>query len=161
MSNDTTKGDSFDMNAAPSLGQGQVPPREYRCFIMEMSDRVAFKSAATTGSCTAGTENTINVCQNGIPTTSVNGITTTCTAGEDNMFVYVSPYSTATGGAGSTANPLIPPQFPGDSTRGIILQNVIDITSGAGTFVFDTSQAIDGSGGTCDMQPPKFGFRNG
>ena len=157
-------GDDFDMQSNPTIGEGAIPPKKYQCLIMEMSDKVRFRPAATEGSCTSGTEYTIYVCQNGSSTTSPTGVSTACSGtqsnGEDRVFVYVSRWSSATDGAVGH-NAFAPPLSNGDSTKGLRMENEIDVTGGAGSFIFDLTGKITGGGATCDMNPPKFGFRNG
>ena len=57
-----------DFLTAPTLGSGNPPDGTYQCVIIKMSDLIKFTPSATAGLCTAGTQDTADVCG---PTTAV------------------------------------------------------------------------------------------
>ena len=148
---------TFNMNGSPTLGQGNIPEKKYKCFIMEMMDNVHAVSSGSSGSaCVAGTEINLDICQAGSST--MNPFTLAlipCTSKIDRVFLYISVVSMSEAGE----NPFQPPRN-GVVTNGIKLQNEIDTTTGSGSFIFDTRGTIITLNGACNMEAPKFGFRN-
>jgi hypothetical protein len=156
----------FDMMTNPKLGEGSIPAKNYRCLIIEMSDHITFiPSADDLPGCTAGTSRDIYVCQTGATTKNpTTGASVSCTgnqsSGEDHVWVYVSRWSSATDG-GVSNNAFEPPTSDGDADHGLNLGSDIDVSIGSGSFIFDLTGKVANSGGSCDMSPPKFGFRSG
>lgn len=158
---DQTNGDEFDMVQGPTMGEGFLPPKKFKCFIMDMSDQVVVSPATSEGNCVAGQSFTIDVCRpaSGQPVQNpFTGVTSNCTSGRDRVYVYVSTDSGDTGASGS-ANSFRPPGSAGDMTRGIKLQNEIDGTAKGGAFIFNANNKVQDEGSSCGMAPPLFGFR--
>ena len=157
----STEGKTVDMNAGPDIGSGDLAVGTYPCVIMEMSDAIAFTPATTTGSCTAGTSYTINVCrqfQEGstITSTLIDGTSVTCTDNAETVAVYIS---TVAANSTNTPDPFNAPSAT-ETGKGIKLAAALEVTADTtGTFVMDTTDKIDGSNDTCDLQPPVFAFR--
>ncbi len=139
------------VNISGALADGTYP-----CIIFEIGDNIKFTPESTTGSCAGGTEYTINVCRSGTYRLA-DGTTGTCTTSEERVGVFISTLSTNTGGG--SGNAFYPPTS-GSATDGIKLDGAL-VKSGAKTttFVLNLDGKIDGTGGSCDMQPPLFQFR--
>ncbi|MBI1909669.1 MAG: hypothetical protein HYS22_05825 [Deltaproteobacteria bacterium] len=164
-------GKSFDFASNPTLGTGSIAAGTYKCFIIKISDNVSFTPSANEGTaCVAGTSYTMDVCRdygNGqVPqvTNPDDGSKTTCTSGEDTIYVYISRFSTAAAGSQDN-NAFAPPTQDGDSTNGFKLANDIVVSADlTGTFTFGTDNKVGeqqtGSQGAtqCGMEPPDFGF---
>lgn len=164
-------GRAVDMVAGGSFGSvTTVAAGTYECVIMKMSDQVTFVPEATDGACTAGSSTTIDVCKDygsGAPTTQdpETGTTSTCTGSistnsTDTVFLYLSTSATTTSGA-STNNPFLPPTSSDFAATAFKMNgSVVFSSTTTGTFVFNTTGKIDGvTTGSCDMNPPDFGFR--
>ncbi|PIS10077.1 MAG: hypothetical protein COT73_11280 [Bdellovibrio sp. CG10_big_fil_rev_8_21_14_0_10_47_8] len=147
-----------DVLVNPTLGSGSVADGTYPCVVIEFSDTLQFASDTTTGSCTASTNVSMSVCQNSETSTLIDGSTTTCTAGDDRVAMYLSTASTATTGTGGHSA-FQAPTSVGDATKGFLLSTALTVSgSAAGKFVVNGTGKIDGTGGSCDMQPPAFSF---
>ena len=153
----------IDMVAGPEIGRVPVPNGTYPCVIIVASDVIKVTPAANDGvDCFKDLEISFNVCQAGLTTTNLDGTVSTCTSGEDTMTIYLSTYSTASGGDGATSNPFTPPTSNGDASNAIKLNGALVVQGEqANTFIADARGLVytQSGSGTCDMQPPKFGFR--
>lgn len=158
------------LGSNPEFGSGTIADGTYKCVIFKMSDTISFTPTATDGVCVGGQSVTRDMFrpQTGdggstVTPTSKNpedGSTVTATSGNDTLYVYISRFSTTTTGSSSNAG-TTPPTSDGDSTGGLKLSaDVVVDGDETGTFVFDTRDKVDGTAfGTCDMNPPNFGFR--
>ena len=159
-----------DFIANSNLGSSSVANGTYPCVILKMSDVITFTPASTSGSCTGGTQYTIDVCRaNGSTYTPLTvsgtvgtyGSTTACTGSQaspvdDKVSLFLSTQSTNSGSGGGQA--FTRPASAG--TNGFTLNGAFTVSGSAtGTFVVNFNNKIDGSGATCDLQPPIFGFR--
>ena len=149
---------TVDFIAAPTLGNGQVPDGTYKCMIWEISDQVTMTEPTTSGTCTAGTVITTDVCRSPVTTTSIAGVTTSCvTGGDDKITIYLSTASTSTGGNLGYATP---PTSLSDSVNGMNLSGALVISGdSSGTLVFNGAGTLDDTQTGCNGQAPKFGFR--
>lgn len=157
-------------SATNTIGTGTIADGTYNCVIFKMSDQVTFVPAANEGTeCVAGTSYTMDVCQDfGSGTPSIinpdTGATTTCSNDTDTIWVYISTYSTNTGGDQNN-QAFMPPTAENDSTHGINLTSAMTVSADlTGTFVFGTDGKVatvpHGNEGTdiCSMEQPTFGF---
>lgn len=157
-------------SAVNTIGTGTIADGTYNCVIFKISDHVTFVPAANEGTeCVAGTSYTIDVCQDwgiGAPTITNpdTGATTTCTSNEDIVWIYLSTYSTNSGGSPDNQS-FTPPTANGDSTNGVNLTSAMTVSADlTGTFVFGTAGRVatlpHGPGQTdiCNMDQPTFGF---
>lgn len=145
--------------SAPTIGNGSVANGIYKCVAIEFSDTISFTTATTTGSCTAGTAYTINVCRSGT-STLIDGTSVPCTTGTERVAMYLSTAATSTSGSDSNSAFLPPTNEAGDATRGLNLASPLTVTGSViSDFVVNATDKISGSGATCDMQPPTFSFR--
>lgn len=137
---------------------------DYKCVIIEFSDILKVTPSSATGSCGI-TEYDQDVCYDyggGSPTsTLINGTTSTCSATKgtaDRVAMYISTASTSTTGTGGHSA-WTPPTSSADANNGFNL-GASFVKSGAttGKFVVNADGKVDGSGGSCDMQPPLFSF---
>ncbi|MCY4643428.1 MAG: hypothetical protein OXB88_02325 [Bacteriovoracales bacterium] len=55
-------GSYLDFVGNPNLGQGQIPPSNYKCVIIEMSDSIKFTPSSDVGYCDSTVEYTADVC---------------------------------------------------------------------------------------------------
>lgn len=152
-----------------SLGTGSISNGTYPCIVIEFADHIKFTPStnSSTGNCSSSTEETLDVCQGGMSSTSVlaDGTTTTCTNSSDRVAMYISTASTQTTGSDA----FNPPTSLSDTTYGFNLASSL-VVSGAvtGKFVVNPSGKVcDGSDagceggsnpGTCQMAPPLFSF---
>ncbi len=148
----------------PSIVQnGSLADGTYKCVVIEFSSIIKPTTTATDGSCTAATEFSLDVCgsQGGNTTTStlIDGTTTTCTAGDDHIAMYLSTGSTQTNGT-EGHNAFQAPTSESDALHGFKLTNPF-VKAGAvtGTFVVNGAGKINGDGASCEMQPPLFSFQ--
>lgn len=162
----------YNFTSNPFLGEPTtpIPPGTYNCMIMKMSDVIRFRPAATEGSCTAGTQYTIDVCrttQGTYTPMTISGTSATfgsagtdCTGSsgsptDTQVPLFLSTHSTNSGGAGSAFDR---PATAG--SNGFTLNGAFVVTgSKTGTFVVNFNDQVTGSGGSCDLNPPVFGFR--
>lgn len=135
----------------------------YKCVAIEMSDLIKFTPTTSSGACVADQEETLDVCRgsDGGTYELIDGTQGTCdnTYGtDDRVTLWLSQGSTATGGGGG-ANGFTRPTSDSDSANGFNLSSPF-VKSGAATGIFyvDGTGQVTG-GGSCDMQPPAFGFR--
>ncbi len=56
-------GEETDFLASPSLGSGTIANGTYNCVMITMEDGIKFKPASTEGTCTGGTEYSIDLCR--------------------------------------------------------------------------------------------------
>ncbi len=139
----------------PNLGSGKLDDGTYPCIAIQFYDKIKFSSDTTTGSCTSGTEVSMGVCQAANTSKMIDGTTTTCTTGEDLVTMYLSTASTSTTGSDA----FNPPTSLSDAARGLKLTTALTVSGGAvAKFIVNGTGKIDGSGGSCDMQPPVFSF---
>jgi hypothetical protein len=171
-------GTNYDFLTGPSLATGNIPVGTYQCLILYMDDILTFKSLATTGSCTAGTTVSRNLChdtgggavhcmfQSASPDADLNLVydaTETQSTATDSLDVAHSSkvllfLSTASTGDGTKA---FRRPTAGNLSNGYPLTSPLVVTAAGktGTFVVDFRGQVDGSGGSCDLGPPVFGFR--
>lgn len=145
-----------DFLTSPTIGSGQLSDATYPCVVIEMSSQIKYKPTTTNGDCTAGTEYTLNVCQNSQVSNLIDGTAVTCDGTSDTKIaLYISTGSTWTTGAG---DPFQAPTSSSDASHGVQLSSalVIDGTSSA-KFVVDGTGKIDDSS-SCEMNPPSFSF---
>lgn len=161
----------YNFTSGPKLGAAAVTAGTYPCIIMKMSDVIKFRPATTEGTCTAGTQYTIDVCRAGSGTytpmtisgsSATYGTAATACTGSDGTPVdtqvplFLSTQSTNSGGGGGSA--FDRPAVAG--TNGFTLNGAFVVTgTGSGTFVVNFNNKVDGSGGSCGLNPPVFGFR--
>lgn len=154
----------------PSLGSNSIAGGTYNCVVLKMSDVIKFKPATSTGSCTAGTQYTIDVCRAGSGnytpltvsgSTGSYGTNAACTGTstvpvDDKVTLFLSTHSTNNGaGAGNT---FVQPLTAG--TDGYTLNGAFVVSSGqSGTFIVNFNNKIAGGNPTCDLDAPVFGFR--
>lgn len=160
-----------NFTSTPSLGAATVTAGTYPCVILKMSDVIKFTPAASSGSCNSTVEYTIDVCRSGAGTYTPFNISgtsatygtagTACTGTSGSPIdtqvpLFLSTQSTNTGGGGSAFDR---PATAG--TNGFNLSGAFTVSSSgsSGTFVVNFNGKIDGSGGSCDLNPPVFGFR--
>lgn len=156
-------GREVDMLQAPEIGSGDASDNTYECIIMKMSDIIKFTPASTEGSCTAGSENILDVCQTGATTTNLDTGSatfnaavncTTSTTSEETVTLFLSTGATSTSG---NLNSFVQPT---SSSNGLRLNGAFTVSgSSAAEFVVNGNGKVDGSGATCQMEPPLFGFR--
>ena len=156
---------AFDMITNPTMGQGTVPAKLYKCIIIEMTDRIDFVPTTSTGNCVAGTTYTRYVCQAGTTTKNpVTGAISNCTGtsqtGEDRVWVYVSRAATTDGTGGSGYDACLPPTSSADPNNGVPLSTDIDASNGGGAFIFNLTNKVDGVQNPCDLSPPTMSFRS-
>jgi hypothetical protein len=163
----------YDMFTNPTFGaNSSITTGTYKCLIIKMSDQITFTPAATQGSCTIGVPATIDVCMaSNTINTSVDlaGTTINCVDNtDDTVFVYVSVDSYCADsisdvrcdGTTTYPNAFLPPTAADDDQRGVKLaSNIVLTASTTATFVFDTTSKVDGTGGTCNLEPPVMSIR--
>jgi hypothetical protein len=152
-----------DFLAAPTLGSGNPADGSYQCIIIKMSDNIKFTPSTSSGSCIAGTEYVADVCRsdNSGTTRAPDSLAsaTSCTGNgttaiEDTVYLYLTT-NTSAGTGGNTF--LQPATF--SSTDGINLTAPLVISGSARSkFVVNATGKVDGSSGSCGMNPPVFGF---
>lgn len=139
----------------PNLGSGKVDDGTYPCVAIQFYDTIKFASDTTTGSCTSGVDVSGDVCRSPDTSKMIDGTTTNCTSGENIVTMYLSTASTSSSGSDA----FNPPTSLSDAAHGLKLTTALTVSSGAvAKFVVNGTGKIDGSGGTCDMQPPAFSF---
>jgi len=157
-----------DFLVTPVLGSSGSPsiPADgtYNCVIIKMSDNIKFKPSTTSGSCTAGTEYTADVCRTdnsgSTRAPDAGGAATACTgnattASPDPVYLYLTTNVTA----GTGGNTFLQPTST-VSTNGINLTSPLVVAgTTASRFSVNATGKVDGSGVTCGMNPPVFGFR--
>lgn len=149
-----------DFLATPTLGGGNPADATYNCVIIKMSDTIKFKPTANDGgSCVAGTEYTTDVCQTGETTMAPDavGAATACaSAHPDVVYLYLTTGRIGSGGG----NAFLQPLTPNDTTYGVNLTAPL-VVAGTATskFVVNATGKVDGSAGSCGMNPPVFGFQ--
>ena len=144
-----------DFLISPTIGSGQLANGTYPCVVIEISSVIKYQPTTTTGACDNSTEETLNICQNGVSSTLIDGTTVSCDGTSDRrVAMYLTTASTWTTGAG---DPFEPPTSIGTSSEGIQLNTalIMDGTSSA-KFVVNGSGKIQNS--NCEMYPPSFGF---
>jgi hypothetical protein len=148
-----------DVLQGASLGSGAISPGTYPCVVMEMSDNIKYATGTTTGTCTADTDYTFDVCGNGTTNSVlIDGTAVTCNGSVDNtVAIYISTASTWTTGSGE---PFTAPTVDGDTDSGVQLGSALVLATGSSRakFVVNGTGKVDGSGGQCEMQPPAFSF---
>ncbi len=155
-------GKEVDMMKSPDIGSGLLDQGTYNCVIMEMSDTITFTPATTTGVCTAGTEYELDVFrpqgEDYKPTGVLpDGTEVEGAVGEQTMAVYISSLSVSEGG--DPSNNAFEAPTASKTNNGIKLASPLEVTKDTiGTLVLDTSGRVESNFGTCDMQPPQFGF---
>ncbi len=160
----------YNFSTTPDFGRVSVAAGTYPCMILKMSDVIKFRPDATTGSCTGGTQYTIDVCRAGggtyTPMTVAGGVgtyaaSTACTGSsgtpvDTKVAMFLSTQSTNNGGGSGSA--FDRPATAG--TNGFTLSGAFTASgTTTGTFIVNFNNKIDGSGASCDLQPPLFGFR--
>lgn len=149
-----------DFLANPTLGSGNPPDATYNCVIIKMSDTLKFKPVANDGAaCTGGVEYSTDVCQTGESSLAPDavGAPTACTSGHaDVVYLYLSTARIGTGGG----NAFLQPLAPNSTNYGVNLAAPLVIAGTASSkFVVNAAGKVDGSGGSCGMNPPLFGFQ--
>jgi len=155
----------LDFLTIPTLGSGNPPDGTYQCVIIKMSDQIKFTPSTSSGSCTAGTEYTNDVCQTGdsmsVPdvagSTQCHGSSTAPV--DDTVYLYLTTNSyagTGSGGGGSTFTQ--PPTAT--SLNGLHLAAPF-VVSGItkSKFVVNATGQVDGTGSSCNLNPPTFDFK--
>jgi hypothetical protein len=155
-----------DFLVSPTLGSGQVGDDTYQCIIIELSDNLTFSSStnSTSGNCAAANDYTIDVCSAAYGASYVkpDGTTETCDDTEQIIKLHLSTTSTS-----SNANAFLAPTEVGDASTGFPLTSALEIsgTSSAKFVVNGNGQVCDsadgscnGSGSSCEMEPPSFSF---
>ena len=146
----------------PNFGAGQISDGTYPCVMIEFSDNIQYQPSVTSTSlgCDSSTPYTSDVCSSGA-STMTDGTTTTCTAAENRVTMYLSTASTST----TSADAFAPPTTIGDASNGFNLASSLVVAGTAvGNFVVNGTNKIcdpthDNCGGTgCEMQPPLFSF---
>lgn len=152
-----TTGQEVDVIAGGSYGSGNVSPNTFRCIVLKMSDNVKFTPSTSDGSCTAGTEYTMDVCQTGTSSAGPDGTTVNCTTGtNDRPYVFLANGSTCTG-SGCSGDTFVSPTS--GAANGLFLDGQI-VAPGGGTFGADANGRISGSGSSCEMpSAPTFYWR--
>jgi hypothetical protein len=167
-------GQDFDFLTAPALAAGTIDPGTYQCVVLYMENSLQFKPASTVGSCTGGALYKRTICSSG----GGGCMYTDASPDANNILVYGADktpdaassidvthpnkvllyLSTASTGVGNNA---FRRPDAGHLSYGLTLTSplVVAATGGAGTFVVNFNGQVDGSGGTCDLGPPTFGFR--
>ena len=154
----------MDFLAAPTLGSGNPPDATYNCVIIKMSDLIKFKPSSTSGSCSAGSEYTIDICRanNGGSTRAPDGSgpASVCTGTDiapvsDTVYLYLTTNTTA----GTSGDTFLQPTSSA-STYGLNLATPLVIAGTARSkFVVDASGKVDGANGPCGLNPPRFAFQ--
>lgn len=171
VSNYGTSGKRFDFAKAPFLGGAQISDGTYNCVILQMSDQITFTTSVADGSCAAGSTYTIDVCRtdnscNYIPLTisgttgtygsSTAGTGTGTSVSADKVTLFLSTQSTGNGQSGGS---FLQPTTNG-STNGFNIANPFVVSgSKSGIFVANFTNKMNGTGASCDVSPPVFGFR--
>jgi hypothetical protein len=165
-------GTTFDLLTNPALVAGVVSPGTYNCLILIMDAKLNFTPAAgASGSCTAGTNYDRVLCRVGCNYTAWSidanniiqyGSSTGSTAASSSDLAN-SPKSLlflSTSSTGNGSNAFLRPSI-GNWTNGLPLNGAFTVTAKGttGTFVVNFDGQVDGSGGTCDLLQPSFGFR--
>jgi hypothetical protein len=152
----TTSASYVDFLTSPTIGDGQLADATYPCIVIEMSSQIKYKPTSTNGSCTAGTQYTLNVCQNNQVSNLIDGTSVTCDGTSDTKIaLYISTGSTWTTGAG---DPFQAPTSTSDASHGINLATALQISGTASAkFVVNGTNKIDDSS-SCEMNPPAFSF---
>jgi hypothetical protein len=147
-----------DFLVAPTLGSGNPPDGTYPCIIIKMSDTIKFTPTSVDGNCQGGTEYTTEVCQSTEFTQAPDsgGTTTQCTTGRDVVYLYLTTGRSVLGGG----NTFLQPLPPHSTDHGVNLTSPL-VVSGTATakFVVTAKNAVDGSGPSCGMNAPVFGFK--
>lgn len=148
-----------DFLVAPTLGSGNPPDGTYQCIIIKMSDTIKFTPTSNDVFCQGGMEYTTDVCQTGEFTRApdAGGFATPCSTGAaDLVYLYLTTGRSGSGGG----NAFLQPPAPNNTTYGVNLTSPL-VVSGAATakFVVTAAGAVVGSLGSCDMNPPVFGFK--
>jgi len=146
-----------DFLTNPTIGNGQLSDATYPCIVIEMSSQIKYTPTTSSGSCDNSTEYILNVCQNAVQSTLIDGTSVTCDGTSDTrVAIYISTGSTWTTGAG---DPFLPPATIGDATRGIQLTSALNVNgTSAAKFVVNGTGKIDDATASCEMFPPVFGF---
>ena len=145
-----------DFLVAPTLGSGNPPDGTYQC-IIKMSDIIKFTPTSNDVFCQGGTEYTTEVCKSTESTQAPDaGAATSCTTGADLVHLYLT--TSRSGAVGGNA--FLQPLAPYDTSYGVKLTSPL-VVSGTATakFVVTAAGAVVGSLGSCDMNPPVFGFK--
>lgn len=148
-----------DFLVAPTLGSGNPPDGTYQCIIIKMSDAIKFTPTSNDGTCTGSVQYATDVCQSGEFTQApdAGGVTTACTTGAaDLVYLYLTTGRSGSGGG----NAFLQPLAPNNTTYGVNLNSPL-VVSGTATakFVVTAAGAVDGSGASCGMNAPVFGFK--
>ncbi len=154
----------MDFLANPTLGSGNPPDATYNCVIIKMSDLIKFKPSSTSGSCSAATEYTIDICRadNGGTTRApdAGGVASVCTGTDtapvsNTVFLYLSTNATA----GTSGDTFLQPDSA-SSSYGLNLAAPLVINGSARSkFVVNATGKVDGANGPCGLNPPVFGFQ--
>lgn len=144
-----------DVVVGPTFGQVSIPNGTYNCVAFKMNDIVKLTPdyTSTGGNCQTGVEITRDLFRGGDTSTSPDGLTTINGSGtlpspvENDMYVYLS-----TNGSDSNSGNI--PSAPGKLTTPYIV--TID---GNATMVFDFTNGIEDTGGSCSPETVTFGFR--
>jgi hypothetical protein len=165
-------GQILDFLANPPLAAGAIDPGTYNCVVLYMENSLEFQPVSTTGSCTGATTYKRTIC-------SASGcLYTDASPDANNILVFGTDktpdaansadvthpnkvllfLSTSSIGTGMNAF-----QKPDSShwSYGLPLTSplVVAASGGTGTFVVNFNGKINGTMGTCDLDPPVFGFR--
>jgi hypothetical protein len=148
-----------DFLVAPTLGSGNPPDGTYPCIIIKMSDTIKFTPTTNDGSCTGNQQYTTDVCQTGESTRAPDavGSANACSTGApDLVYLYLTTGRIGSGGG----NAFLQPLAPNNTTYGVNLTSPL-VVSGTATakIVVTAKNAVDGSGPSCGMNAPVFGFK--
>lgn len=151
----TTTPSYMEMTGAPTIATGTVASGTYPCLIMVFSDQIKYTATATSGTCTAGTSYTKDICRAGVTNTNVDGTTSTCSTDvDDKITVYISTASLDTG------NPQTPPTATTNDPNGATLTSALVVSGDkSGTFVFGVTNGLDDTKALCSLENVTFGFR--
>lgn len=149
----------------PTLGSGLLTDGTYPCVVIEFSDQVKYTPDETSdgGNCNSAVEETLDVCSSGT-SVLVDGTTTTCTAGDDRVAMYLSTTSTSTGGGADAFNA---PTTTNDSSNGFNLGSALTVSgtssakfvvNGSGKVCDTDDVSCSGSANSCELAPPTFTF---
>ena len=151
-----------EFSGQTNIGQGEIAVGTYNCVILIMSDNILFTPAANDGAqCVSGTEYTADVCNSDNPAALEfpDQSSAVCSDGDDRVPLYLSTSSTSTSSSGSH-NPFEPPTGSADADSGFRLDAPLVVSGNTDNyFIVDVSNKIDGSGSSCDMNPPEFSFQ--
>jgi hypothetical protein len=145
-----------DFTQGPTLGTGVVPNGTYRCMLINMSDHVTYKPAATEGDCNASVEYTRDLFLAGTTSVSPDGVSIPG-QGTDSFTNTVEDFPWAYFAIGGT---LTGSCFDPNSKCPLSAAAVVTSDRNL-TFVANFDGKIDGINypGECELEPPDFSFR--